>query len=70
MIEIPAVRERCAAIDIGKEELAIALITGPADKDGEVQTRTSQTTVPALERLREWFLQEGCTKHNDISNCV
>lgn len=30
MIEIPAVRERCAAIDIGKAELAVALVLGPA----------------------------------------
>jgi transposase len=61
MIEIPAVRERCAAIDIGKAELATALITGPADEDGVLQTRECGTTVPALEALREWLVQEGCT---------
>jgi len=61
VIEIPAVLERCAGIDIGKREIAVAIITGPADQDGEVQTRTFQTTVPALEELREWLLQEGCT---------
>lgn len=61
MIEIPAVRERCAAIDIGKEELAVALVTGPADQDGQMRTRACGTTVPALEELREWLVQEGCT---------
>lgn len=61
MIEIPAVRERCAAIDIGKAELAVALILGPADEDGELQTRACGTTVPALEELREWLIQEGCS---------
>lgn len=61
MIEIPAVRERCAAIDIGKAELAVALILGPADEDGELQTRACGTTVPALEELREWLVQKGCT---------
>jgi transposase len=61
MIQIPAVLERCAGIDIGKRELAVAVIVGPADQDGEVKTRTFGTTVPALEELRNWLLQEGCT---------
>jgi transposase len=61
MIQIPAVLERCAGIDIGKRELAVAVIVGPADQDGEVKTRTFGTTVPALEELRDWLLQEGCT---------
>ncbi len=30
MIQIPAVIERCAAIDVGKKEIAVAVITGPA----------------------------------------
>jgi transposase len=61
MIQIPAVLERCAGIDIGKRELAVAVIVGPADQDGEVKTRTFGTTVPALEELRDWLLEEGCT---------
>jgi transposase len=61
MIQIPAVIERCAGIDIGKRELAVAVIAGPADQDGDVKTRTFGTTVPALEKLREWLIQEGCT---------
>jgi transposase len=61
MIQIPAVIERCAGIDIGKRELAVAIIVGPADQDGEVETRTFGTTVPALEELRAWLIQQGCT---------
>jgi transposase len=61
MIQIPAVIERCAGIDIGKRELAVALITGPADGEGKVETRTFGTTVPALRQLKEWLIQEGCT---------
>lgn len=61
MIEIPAVLERCAGIDIGKRELAVAVITGPADQEGEVKTKAFGTTVPALEELRAWLVQEGCT---------
>jgi transposase len=60
MIQIPAVIERCAGIDVGKRELAVAVIAGPADQDGEVKTRTFGTTVLALEELREWLIQEGC----------
>jgi transposase len=61
MIQIPAVIERCAGIDIGKRELAVAVIAGPADQDGEIKTQTFGTTVPALEALRRWLIQEGCT---------
>jgi transposase len=61
MIQVPAVIERCAGIDIGKREIAVAVITGPADQDGEVKTKAFQTTVPALEQLREWLIQEGCS---------
>lgn len=61
MIQIPAVIERCAGIDVGKRELAVVVIAGPADEDGEIKTRTFGTTVPALEELREWLIQEGCT---------
>jgi transposase len=34
---------------------------GPADQEGEVKKRAFGTTVPALEGLREWLIQEGCT---------
>jgi len=48
--------ERCAGIDVGKRELAVALVVGPADKDGEVTTRAFGTTVPELEKLRQWLI--------------
>ena len=61
MITIPAVRERCAGIDVGKRGLAIAVMTGPADKEAAIQTRWLGTTVPELEALREWLLREEVT---------
>jgi transposase len=61
MIQISGVIERCAGIDIGKREIAVAVITGPADEDGELKTRAFGTTVPALEGLRQWLIEEGCT---------
>jgi hypothetical protein len=45
----------------GKRELAIALIGGPADKDGEVTTRAFGTTVPELEKPKRWLIRESCT---------
>jgi transposase len=61
VIETPAVTERCAGIDVGKRELAVALSTGPADQEGELTTQAFGTTVPELERLREWLIQEHCS---------
>jgi transposase len=61
MITIPAVLERCAGIDVGKRGLAVAVLTGPADKEAAIQTRWLGTTVPELEALREWLLREGVT---------
>jgi transposase len=61
MITIPAVKERCAGIDVGKRGLAVVVMTGPADKEAVIQTRWVGTTVPELEALQEWLKQEGVT---------
>ena len=36
MITVPAVRERCAGIDVGKRGLAVAIAVGPVDKEAEI----------------------------------
>jgi hypothetical protein len=41
--------------------VAVAIITGPADEERVVETWMFGTTVPSLERLREWLVQTGCT---------
>ena len=61
MITIPVVTERCAGIDVGKRGLAIAVLTGPADKEAAIQTRWLGTTNSELEALKQWLLQEGVT---------
>lgn len=61
MIQVPAVLERCAGIDIGKKMIAVSVIVGPADGEGEVEEREFGTTVPKLEELRTWLNQKGCT---------
>ncbi len=60
MITIPAVLECCAGIDIGKKNVAVALLKGPADREAEITTREFGTTVPALQAMKEWLVKEGC----------
>ena len=61
MITIPVVTERCAGIDVGKRGLAVARLTGPADKEGLIETRWFGTTVPELESLKNWLLAAAVT---------
>src|SRR5215472_11785008 len=35
--------------------------TRPTDEEGKMQTRIDGTTVPALEALKAWLIQQGCT---------
>ena len=62
MIQIPAVIERCAGIDIGKREIAVAVITGPADEDGELKTRAFQDHgCRRWNNFKQWLIEEGCS---------
>ena len=45
----------------GKRGLAVALLTGPADKEAAITTRWFGTTVPALRQLQAWLREAGCT---------
>src|SRR5215831_5750788 len=60
MITVPAIRERCAGIDVGKRGLTVAVAVGPVDKEAEIKPRAFGTTVPALQELKQWLLEEGC----------
>jgi transposase len=53
--------ERCAGIDIGKRFLLCCVLTGAANEEPHSQTLRFETTVPALERLREWLREQGVT---------
>lgn len=61
MITVPAVRESCAGIDVGKRELAVAIAVGPVDKEAVIHTRSFGTTVPALQQLQCWLEEHRCT---------
>jgi len=58
---IQAEIERCAGIDIGKNQLSVCLMTGPLDAEPRVEKREYGTTTAELERLRAWFQQEAVT---------
>jgi len=53
--------ERCAGIDIGKRFLLCCVATGAAQEESCMQTLRFDTTVPALERMRDWLHREGVT---------
>lgn len=58
---IPAVVERCAGIDVGKKFLAVCVMTGPAEQEGQEVTRKFSTIRSELVKVREWLKAEGCT---------
>ena len=55
--------ERCAGIDIGKNEV-VACVRKPAPtgRGGRKQTRTFSTFTGALEEMADWFTAEGVTE--------
>jgi transposase len=54
--------ERCAGIDIGKDEVVACVRTpGPGGRGRRKQTRTFRSFTGALEAMADWFLAEGVT---------
>jgi transposase len=54
--------ERCAGIDIGKDEVVACVRTpGPGGRGRRKQTRTFSSFTGALEEMADWFLAEGVT---------
>ncbi len=54
--------ERCAGIDIGKDEVVACVRTpGPGGKGRRKQTRTFASFTGGLEEMADWFLAEGVT---------
>ena len=55
--------ERCAGIDIGKNEVVACVRTPAADGRGRrKQTRTFATFIGALEEMADWFTDQGVTE--------
>ena len=58
---IPAVLTHCAGIDIGKRNLAVCLMVGPAESEPRVEVREFSTFNADLEAMKRWLVQAGCT---------
>lgn len=58
---IEAVLERCAGIDVGKKYVVCCVMTGAAGAKATDEIRQFNTTVRALEELRDWLKQNQCT---------
>ena len=57
---LTAIVERCAGIDIGKKEAAVTIMSGAANEDTSITTRTFPTTNRGLEQMRSWLLESNC----------
>ena len=54
--------ERCAGIDVGKDEVVACVRTpGPGGRGRRKETRTFRSFVGDLEAMSEWFAAEGVT---------
>ena len=58
---IPAVLTHCAGIDIGKRNLAVCLMVGPAEGEPKAEVREFSTFNADLEAMKKWLVQAGCT---------
>jgi transposase len=57
------VAERCAGVDIGKDEVVACVRTpGPGGQGRVKQTRTFSSFTTSLEAMADWFASEGVTQ--------
>jgi transposase len=57
------VAERCAGVDIGKDEVVACVRTpGPGGRGRVKQTRTFSSFTKSLEAMADWFSSEGVTQ--------
>ncbi len=55
--------ERCAGVDIGKDEVVACVRTpGPSGKGRRKETRTFPSFTSGLEAMADWFAAEGVTE--------
>ena len=55
--------ERCAGVDIGKDEVVACVRTpGPNGKGRHKQTRAFSSFTSQLEAMADWFASEGVTE--------
>jgi transposase len=60
---VDLVVERCAGVDIGKDEVvACVRAPGPGGRGRVKQTRTFSSFTKSLEAMADWFAEEGVTE--------
>jgi transposase len=60
---VELVVERCAGVDIGKDEVVACVRTpGPGGRGRAKQTRTFSSFTKSLEGMADWFSSEGVTQ--------
>ena len=57
---ISAVRERCAGLDVHRDFVMACLMSGPANSEAQWEVRRFGTTVPELQKLKDWLASQGC----------
>jgi transposase len=61
-VTVDVLIERCAGIDIGKNEVVACVRSpGPGGKGRGKQTRTFASFTDALEEMADWFTEQGVT---------
>lgn len=58
---ICAAIERCAGIDVGKDQLSVCVMLGPLEGEAQVERRRYLTINGELEKLRDWLQQRQVT---------
>ena len=58
---ICAAIERCAGIDVGKDQLSVCIMLGPLEGEAQVERRRYSTVCSELEQLRDWLQQRQVT---------
>jgi transposase len=59
---ISAVRERCAGLDVHRDFVMACLMWGPDNSEAQWQIRRFGTTVPELQKLKDWLASQGCSE--------
>ncbi len=63
--------ERCAGVDIGKDEVVACVRTpGPGGRGRRKETRTFSSFTSQLEAMADWFSSRGCHRGGDGSDRV
>lgn len=61
VIEMEAIIERCAGLDVHEKTVVACVMTGSLKKPPKKETRTFSTVTKGLLELAEWIEEKGCS---------